>query len=186
MPQLNRTYPKKILFFVWVGLFSACTRGVGAEESAIQARPTRTADLVEYEPSLPAQTVSGNGRYVAITQDVMTGITYMQTGFTIVDAIEESMRTCRLFSSEMDGQCTTMGVYSTRLSATLSGDIPNSWDCLAREHPITGEIAQPRYWLNTGKSIEQAKEAVLKLCQLEGGVGCALERCYNGGRDKIQ
>jgi hypothetical protein len=168
------------------GSFWTCSNAQRSDSSDTLARPHRTADLVDYEPSLPAQTVGGGGAYVAITQDVMTGITYMQTGSSIHEAIEESLRTCRLFSSEMDGQCTTMSVYSTRLSATLTGDIPNSWDCFARDNPITGEIDKPRYWLNTGKTIEAAKENVLKMCQIEGGVGCSLDRCYNGGRDKIR
>lgn len=177
----------RVFIVVWCcWSFWSCTNAQGSGSSDALARPSRTADLVDYEPSLPAQTVGGSGTYVAITQDVMTGITYMQTGPSIHEAITESLRTCRLFSSEMDGQCTTMSVYSTRLSATLTGDIPNSWDCFARDNPITGDIDRPRYWLNTGKTIEEAKEKVLKMCEMEGGVGCSLDRCYNGGRDKIR
>jgi len=159
----------------------------GSQGSDVQARErSRAVELVDFEPSLPAQTVSGTGAFAAVSLDVMTGTTYMQTGKTIQDAISLSLTTCRLYSSEMDGQCTTSKVYSTRLSPTLSGDLPNSWDCFSRENPITGDISSPRYWLDTGNSVEVAKEAALKICQLEGGVGCSIDRCYNGGRDKIR
>lgn len=173
-----------LAFLSWS--FCKCAYSHRPSDSSPKARPHRTGDLVDNEPSIPAQAVSGSGTYVAITRDLTTGNNFMQTGPSIHDAITASLTTCRYFSSEIEGQCTTMGVYSTRLSATLSGDIPNSWDCFARENPITGDIDRPRYWLNTGKTIEEAKQKVLKMCEIEGGVGCSLDRCYNGGRDKIR
>jgi hypothetical protein len=154
--------------------------------SEVMDRTPRSAELLEFEPTLPAQTISGSGLYVTETLDVATGTIFLQTGKTIQDAIASGLMTCRLTSSEMDGGCTTMKVYSTRLSPTLDGDIPTEWACIVDENPITGKISEPRYWAGSGASIEKAKENAIKLCQLEGGVGCNLERCFNGGRDKIR
>ena len=143
-------------------------------------------DLVDFEPSRPAQSVLESGTYVSIAQDVVTGTKYIQTGNSIKEAIDHALALCRIYASELDGQCTTVQVYTTRLSPTLSGDIPKEWACFASDHPITGDIDKPRAWLETGDSMMKARENVLKMCESSGGIGCSIDRCFNGGRDKIR
>jgi hypothetical protein len=140
-----------------------------------QESPVPRADLA----------VHGGGAYVAVSKDLESKTTYLETGRTAREAVNAALSECEAFADNRSG-CVVIRAYETSLTPRIDGDPSKEWGCFAQEARLNSEdLGDIRSWLAHGTSVGEAKKKALALCTSEAGNDCRILRCFNADQDKI-
>ena len=134
-----------------------------------------------------SEAVDPNGAYAASFEDLSTGKEYVQTGSTVIEAIQRAQELCQIRAGGIQALC----VLKTQFAVQLSPRLPNSGSiqskshaCFAREFTNPAAFNNDRTWVGIGKTPSEARRAAEDKCQSKGGVDCRVTVCTNADYDK--